>query len=79
MVSLVKSREPHGSGQSFHSEISELLLKSIEVSLKKTIRDIPALNWLIKVLRFSVNPEDLSSALYVLTDHMYGDYCNVYY
>lgn len=44
-----------------------------EVSLKKTIRDIPVLNWLIKVLRFSVNPEDLSSALYVLRDHLYGE------
>ncbi|MFT4104718.1 MAG: ATP-dependent helicase [Lacrimispora sp.] len=44
-----------------------------EVSLKKTIRDIPVLNWLIKVLRFSVNQEDLSSALYVLKDRFYGE------
>lgn len=44
-----------------------------EVSLKKTIRDIPVLNWLIKILRFSINSEDLSSGLYVLEDNLYGE------
>lgn len=44
-----------------------------EVSFKKTIRDIPVLNWLIKILRFSINPEDLSSGLYVLSDNLYGE------
>lgn len=44
-----------------------------EVSLKKNIRDIPVLNWVIKVLRFSVNPNDLSSAEYVLSNKDYGE------
>ncbi|MCR3761654.1 ATP-dependent helicase [Clostridium felsineum] len=43
-----------------------------EVSLKKNIRDIPVLNWLIKVLRFSVNPNDISSAVYVISNKDYG-------
>ncbi|HEY5575741.1 MAG TPA: ATP-dependent helicase, partial [Clostridiaceae bacterium] len=44
-----------------------------EVSLKKTIRDIPVLNWLIKLFRYSVNHNDLSSALYVLSSRDYGE------
>lgn len=44
-----------------------------EVSLKKTIRDIPVLNWLIKLLRFSINPKDMSSGVYVLSHKDYGD------
>ncbi|SCP99435.1 UvrD-helicase domain-containing protein [Anaerobium acetethylicum] len=44
-----------------------------EVSLKKTIRDIPVLNWVIKLLRFSVNPNDLSSGIYVLSNQDYGE------
>lgn len=44
-----------------------------EVSFKKTIRDIPVLNWLIKILRFSINLEDISSGLYVLADNLYGE------
>ncbi len=43
-----------------------------EVSMKKTIRDIPALNWVIKLFRFSVNPNDLSSGIYVLSNKDYG-------
>ena len=34
-----------------------------EVSLKKTVKDIPVLDWLIRVLRFSVNPKDKSSGI----------------
>jgi DNA helicase-2/ATP-dependent DNA helicase PcrA len=44
-----------------------------EVSLKKTIRDIPVLNWLIKLLRYSVNHNDLSSGIYALSNRDYGE------
>lgn len=44
-----------------------------EVSLKKTVKDLPVLNWLLKVLRFAVNPRDLSSGIAALTDKKYGD------
>ncbi|MBU3114779.1 ATP-dependent helicase [Clostridium lacusfryxellense] len=44
-----------------------------EVSMKKTIRDIPVLNWVIKLLRFSVNKNDVSSGIYVLSNKNYGE------
>lgn len=44
-----------------------------EVSMKKNIRDIPVLNWVIKLLRFSVNPKDYSSAVYVLSNKDYSE------
>lgn len=44
-----------------------------EVSLKKTIRDIPVLNWVIKLFRFSANHNDLSSGIYVLSNKDYGE------
>lgn len=44
-----------------------------EVSLKKTISDIPVLNWAIKLFRFSVNSNDLSSGVYVLSNKYYGE------
>ncbi|MFL0249824.1 ATP-dependent helicase [Clostridium neuense] len=44
-----------------------------ELSLKKNIRDISVLNWVIKLLRFSVNTNDLSSAEYVLSSKEYGE------
>ena len=44
-----------------------------EVSLKKTVKDIPVLDWMIRVLRFSVNPKDKSSSIAVLADKRYGD------
>ena len=44
-----------------------------EVSLKKTVKDLPVLNWLLKVLRFAVNPRDLASGIVALTDKKYGD------
>jgi len=44
-----------------------------EVSLKKRIRDIPVLNWVIKLFRFSVNQNDLSSGIYVLSNKDYGE------
>ncbi|AGF56709.1 DNA helicase-2/ATP-dependent DNA helicase PcrA [Clostridium saccharoperbutylacetonicum] len=44
-----------------------------EVSLKKTIRDIPVLNWVIKLFRFCVNNNDFTSGVYVLSDKEYGE------
>lgn len=43
-----------------------------EVSLKKTIKDIPVLNWLVKLLRFSLNPRDVQAGVCVLYDRDYG-------
>lgn len=42
------------------------------VSLKKTVQEIPVLNWLLKVLRFAVNPRDYSSGVQALSDRQYG-------
>lgn len=44
-----------------------------EVSLKKTIKDIPVLRWVILLLRASVNPLDLESAVAVLSDEHFGE------
>jgi DNA helicase II / ATP-dependent DNA helicase PcrA len=44
-----------------------------EVSLKKNIGDIPMLSWIIKLLRFSVNNNDLTSGTYVLSNKDYGE------
>lgn len=44
-----------------------------EVSLKRNIADIPVLNWLLKVLRFAVNPHDFTSAIGALTNSEYGE------
>jgi DNA helicase-2/ATP-dependent DNA helicase PcrA len=44
-----------------------------EVSLRKTISDIPVLNWLIKLFRFSLNHNDLTSGIYVLGSRDYGE------
>lgn len=46
-----------------------------EVSVKKTWKDIPVLGWLIKVLRFSLNPEDELTGIQVLTDKRFGEKC----
>ena len=81
-------RELHASGLPYReiaifyrlqnqSEIFEHVFEKegipFEVSLKKTVIDIPVLDWLIKVLRFSVNPKDKSSGIAVLADKKYGD------
>lgn len=83
-----KIKEIHKSGVSYkeiavfyrlqnQSQVFEdVFLKNeipFEVSMKKTIRDIPVLNWMIKLLRFSVNPNDFSSAIYVLSNKDYGE------
>ena len=44
-----------------------------ELSVKKTLKDIPVLNWLVKVLRASVNPADMQTKEAVLADPQYGD------
>ena len=81
-------RELHASGLPYReiaifyrlqnqSEIFEHVFEKegipFEVSFKKTVKDIPVLDWLIKVLRFSVNPKDKSSGIAVLADKKYGD------
>lgn len=81
-------RELHASGLPYRemaifyrlqnqSEIFENVFEKegipFEVSLKKTVKDIPVLDWLIKVLRFSVNPKDKSSGIAALADKKYGD------
>ena len=43
-----------------------------ELSVKKTLKDIPVLNWLVKVLRVSVNPSDTQMEAAVLKDPVYG-------
>ena len=83
-----KLREIHSTGVSYkeiaifyrlqsQSQVFEdvFMKNSIpyEVSLKKTIRDIAVLNWMIKLLRFSVNPKDLSSGIYALSNKDYGE------
>ena len=83
-------RALHEEGKSY-SEIavfyrlqrqSETLMKvferqgiPFELSVKKTIKEIPVLNWIVKVLRFSVNPLDDQMAVQVLTDKQYGEKC----
>lgn len=61
---------------------SEILVKVFErqgipceLSVKKTLKDIPVLNWLVKVFRFSVNSADAQTAMQVLTDAQYGEKC----
>ncbi|MBQ6886580.1 MAG: ATP-dependent helicase [Lachnospiraceae bacterium] len=46
-----------------------------QVSIRKTIKDIPVLNWFIKVLRFSCNPADVQMGIEALTDANYGEKC----
>lgn len=81
-------RELHASGLPYReiavfyrlqnqSEIFEHVFEKegipFEVSLKKNVKDIPVLDWLIRVLRFSVNPKDKSSGIAALADKKYGD------
>lgn len=80
-------RELHASGLPYReiaifyrlqnqSEIFEHVFEKedipFEVSLKKTVKDITVLDWLIRVLRFSVNPKDKRSGIAVLADKTYG-------
>ena len=43
-----------------------------ELSVKKTLKEIPVLNWLIKVLRYSVNPADEQTGVEILLHPVYG-------
>lgn len=43
-----------------------------EVSLKRSIRDIPVLYWLFRLLKAAVNPGDKDSIAYVLGNSRYG-------
>lgn len=80
-------RELHASGLPYRemaifyrlqnqSEIFEHVFEKegipLEVSLKRTVKDIPVLDWLIRVLRFSVNPKDKNSGIVALADKRYG-------
>lgn len=80
-------RELHASGLPYRemaifyrlqnqSEIFEHVFEKegipFEVSLKKTVKDIPVLDWLIRVLRFSINPKDKNSGIVALADKRYG-------
>ncbi len=42
------------------------------VSLKKTLRDIPVLYWLVRLLKAAVNTSDRDSMTYVLGDRRFG-------
>lgn len=59
-----------------HSQVFEdvFLREGIpyDVSVKKSIRDIPALWWLIRVLKGAVNSKDTESISYALQDKKYG-------
>lgn len=43
-----------------------------QVSMKKSLKDIPVLYWFMRVLRSSVNSEDKGNLLLALTDERYG-------
>lgn len=43
------------------------------MSVKKTIRDIPVLYWMLQVLRFSLNPKDRGAGIYALSHKEYGE------
>ena len=44
-----------------------------QVSVKRTIRDIPVLYWMLQVLRFSLNPKDRGAGIYALSHKEYGE------
>jgi DNA helicase II / ATP-dependent DNA helicase PcrA len=43
-----------------------------EVSIRKTLRDIPVLFWLVRLLKASINGSDKDSIRFVLRDNRYG-------
>lgn len=43
-----------------------------ELSVKKTWKEIPVLDWLLKVLRYSVNPADVQTGTEILLHSLYG-------
>lgn len=44
-----------------------------QVSVKQTVKDIPALDWMVKILRFSVNPRDRQTGEDVLLNPGFGE------
>lgn len=49
-----------------------------EVSIRKTLKDIPVLGWFINLIRFSVNNNDINSAICVLSHDSYGEHFSFY-
>lgn len=43
-----------------------------ELSVKRTLSDIPVLYWLVRLLKAAVNPRDRDSFIYTLSDNRYG-------
>ncbi len=44
-----------------------------QISVKQTVKDIPALDWVVKILRFSVNPRDRQTGEEVLLNPGFGE------
>lgn len=44
-----------------------------QVSVKQTVKDIPALDWMVKILRFSVNPRDRQTGEEALLNPGFGE------
>ena len=61
------------------AEVLEKMFESqgipYEVSVKKSWKDIPVIDWIMKVLRFSVNQEDTQMGIQILTDKKFGEKC----
>ncbi|NLC26775.1 MAG: ATP-dependent helicase, partial [Fastidiosipila sp.] len=45
-----------------------------EISMRKTLKDIQVLAWFISLIRFSVNNNDIESAINVITNIKYGEH-----
>lgn len=45
-----------------------------EVSMRKTLKDIPVLGWIIKVLKFSLNHKDLSNGILAISHQQFGEH-----
>lgn len=43
------------------------------LSVRQSIQDVPVLNWLIRVLRFALNPADTTAGQQALCDRQYGE------
>lgn len=62
--------------QSQSEQLETVFVKNaipFEISVKKTIREIPVLDWAVKVFRFSLNDTDLPSAVRALAHPDYGE------
>lgn len=43
-------------------------------SMRRTLKDIPVLDWFTNIIRFSINNNDMESAMNVFTNKSYGEY-----